>query len=86
MMPEAPEPVDRANTLLEPCSAHLLTGMNGTLGLITIRTPTTTLTVQLPKADILAWGLMIMELGDSMPEGSSLLVATPASAVTLLRP
>jgi hypothetical protein len=75
--PGAPLPpcVDEANTLLAPGPAALNTGRNGALGLFTIRTPTTTLTVQLPKADLLAWAAMLKELGDSMEDGSSLLAA-----------
>jgi hypothetical protein len=89
MMPVTPDaglpaPVDLANDLLAAGPAYLLTGMNGTMGVITIRTPTTTLTVQLPKADVLAWGRMVLELGESMDAGSSLLIASPGNA--LFRP
>jgi hypothetical protein len=81
-----PDPVDVSNGLLAPSPAHLLTAVKDDegLGLITIRTPTTTLTVHLPKADVLAWGHIIIELGDSMTEGSALLVATPNTM--LIRP
>jgi hypothetical protein len=87
-MPAAPDAglppvVDEANTLLAPGPAQLFTGVSGALGVLTVRTPTTTLTLQLPKADILAWAGLIRELGDSLG-GSGLLVATPANA--LLRP
>jgi hypothetical protein len=87
-MPAAPDaglppPVDAANTLLAPGPATMCTAVNGALGVLTFRTPTTTLTIQLPKADILAWAGLIRELGDSLG-GSGLLVATPANV--LLRP
>jgi hypothetical protein len=78
-----PAPVDLANTLLQPGPAVMCTGVNGALGVLTFRTPTTTLTIQLPKADILAWAGLIKDLGDSLG-GSGLLVATPANV--LLRP
>jgi hypothetical protein len=85
MTPEGLPPViDLANTLLAPGTAHLLTGINGQLGVITIRTSTATVTVQLPKADVLAWAGLLKELGDSMTAGSGLLVATTPSV--LLRP
>jgi hypothetical protein len=82
-MPPAvmPDPVDVANTLLAPGPATLTTGINGQMGLITIRTPTTTLTVQLPKADMLSWGKMITELGEQMTGGSPLLVAAPGTVL-----
>jgi len=87
-----PALVDTANGLLAPGEAHLLTGVYSPdaaaagapdTGIITIRTPTTTLTIQLPKAQVLAWGKMITEMGESMRGGSVLLVATPG---TLIRP
>lgn len=83
--PALPCVVDPANDLLAAGgAASLLTGMNGPdIGIITIRTPTTTLTIQLPKAQVLAWGKMITEMGESMRGGSVLLVATPG---TLIRP
>ena len=89
MMPSTPGAglppvVDEANTHLAAGPASLYTGMNATMGVLTIRTPTTTLTVQLPKADILAWGRMIIELGESMEGGSALLAASPRNV--LLRP
>lgn len=80
---EMPPVVDEGNALLAPGPATLTTGMNGSMGLITIRTPTTTLTVQLPKADVLSWGTMIVELGDSMEGGSALLIATPGTRLIL---
>ena len=78
--------VDPANSFLSmpPGPAELLTGMEGVaVGVLTIRTPTTTLTVKLPKNQVLAWGKMITELGEEL-EGSGLLVATRKN--TLLRP
>ena len=83
--PALPCVVDPANDLLASGgAASLLTGMNGPdIGIITIRTPTTTLTVQLPRGQVLAWGAMITELGEELG-GSGLLVATRKSA--LLRP
>jgi hypothetical protein len=76
--------VDEANTLLAAGPATMVTGRNGPLGLFTIRTPTTTLTIQLPRADILAWAGLLRELGDSMEDRSPLLVASPNTV--LLRP
>jgi len=83
--PALPCVVDPANDLLAAGgAATLLTGMNEhEVGIITIRTPTTTLTVQLPRGQVLAWGAMITELGEELG-GSGLLVATRKSA--LLRP
>jgi hypothetical protein len=88
MMPDQALPciVDAANSLLSmpPGPAELLTGTEGpVVGVLTIRTPTTTLTVKLPREQVLAWGQMITELGQEL-EGSRLLVATPRN--TLLRP
>jgi hypothetical protein len=77
--------VDEANTLLAPGPATMVTGRNGPMGLFTIRTTTATLTIQLPRADILAWAGLLKELGDSMEDSSPLLVAGPG-AVQLLRP
>lgn len=82
--PGGPPCVDEANSLLAPGPAMLLTGNNGELGVITIRTPTGTTTVQLPKADVIAWGKVICELGESMRSGPQLLIARPPSG--LLRP
>jgi hypothetical protein len=86
MTPDAglPPPVDMANDLLAPGPAQLLTAFNGpATGVITIRTPTTTCTVQLPKSQVLAWAGLLKELGDEL-EGSGLLVASPRN--TLFRP
>jgi hypothetical protein len=80
-----PPPVDEANPLLAPGPAMLITGASSTgAGIITIRTPTTTLTVQLPRAQVLAWGKMITELGEGMG-GSGLLAAVPVMP-GLIRP
>jgi hypothetical protein len=79
-----PAPVDEANALLAPGPCTMATAVHGDLGVLTFRTPTTTLTLQLPKADILAWARLIRELGDSMAGGSGLLVARPSGV--LLRP
>jgi hypothetical protein len=76
----APAPVDLANALLQPGPAQMSTAVNGALGVLTFRTPTTTLTIQLPKADLLAWAGLIRELGDSLG-GGSLLIARPGSVV-----
>ncbi len=86
MTPDAglPPVVDEANTHLAAGPSSLYTGMNGTMGVLTIRTSTATVTVQLPKADVLAWGRMVLELGESMDSGSALLVASPHN--TLFRP
>ena len=83
MMPEPvlPAVVDLANDLLAPGPAQCYTGLNGEMGVLTFRTPTTTLTIQLPKADIIAWGKMIVSLGESMQGGSALLVATPRTGL-----
>jgi len=81
---DLPPVVDLANDLLAPGPAYLATGINGTMGVITIRTSTATLTVQLPKADVLAWAGLIRELGDSLGSGSGLIAATPSSV--LIRP
>jgi hypothetical protein len=89
--PDMPALVDTANEWLAPGPASLSVGIRspdaGThapdTGILTIRTSTATLTVQLPREQVLAWGRMITELGDSMRGGSVLLVATPG---TLLRP
>ena len=83
--PALPCIVDEANILLTPGRpAECLTGTNGPgVGVITIRTETTTLTVQLPRSQVLAWGAMITELGEAL-EGTGLLVATRKTA--LIRP
>jgi hypothetical protein len=85
-MPDAglPPPVDEGNALLAPGPATMATAVNGALGVLTFRTTTATLTIQLPKADLLAWAGLIRELGDSMDTGSALLVASRSNV--LLRP
>lgn len=80
---ETESAVDVANTLLAPGPATMVIGRHGNMGLFTIRTPTTTLTIQLPKADILAWAMLLRELGDSMEGGSPLLVASPNTKLIL---
>lgn len=71
---------DAGNPLLDRAAVRLETGSletpDGTLGIITIRTPTTTLTVFLPAEDIRSWTGVLAELGDQV-NGTSLIRPAP---------
>lgn len=62
--------LDAGNPLLGPCAARLETGtlaVSGSqLGVVTIRTASTTLTVLLKAADVKVWAKLLTGLGDSM--------------------
>lgn len=74
-----PPPFDAANDLLGPAPANLTTALleipgGQRLG-VTVRTPTTTLTVMLTKADAVLWAKLITEAAGRM-SGSGLVAAT----------
>lgn len=78
MTQPAPPPVDPGNGLLSETPAQLFTsliqGPGGQRMALTIRTPSTTLTVMLAKQDADAWARMIKQVADAM-SGSGLIVA-----------
>lgn len=70
------EPFDRGNQLISEQPGQLLVGRaglpQGQRLVLTIRTPTTTLTLLLSKADALAWGKQVTDEAGKM---SGLIVA-----------
>lgn len=78
--PQAPVLVDPGNPLLGKSSCRLETGAieapGETLGVITVRTPTTTLTVFLSPADVRNWAGLLDGLARQL-SGSGLVQASP---------
>lgn len=78
MTQPAPPPVDPGNQLLVESPAQITTALMQTpMGqrlTLTIRTPTTTLTVLLAKEDAINWAGMLGQAAKSM-SGSGLIVA-----------
>lgn len=78
--PQAPVLVDTGNTLLSRTDFQLSTGSieapGGTLGVLTIRTPSTTLTLFLPGKDVKEWAGMLDDLAAQL-DGTGLVKATP---------
>jgi hypothetical protein len=76
--PDAPPPVDPGNQLLAETSAQLTTGLIQTPAgqrlALTIRTPSTTLTVLLQQGDARAWAAGILGAANQM-SSSGLIVA-----------
>jgi hypothetical protein len=79
-MTTPPRPfVDMANPMLTQVPAQLDTGSVGTpsgkLGVLTIRTASTTLTVFLTQDDLRTWSGLLTGLADQL--GGSIVVASP---------
>ena len=78
--PQQPPIVDPGNTLLTQTPAQLVTGFvqtpNGQLSVLTIRTPTTTLTVMLNGQDIKTWAKALGVMA-SNSSGNGLVTGKP---------
>jgi hypothetical protein len=78
--PQAPVLVDAGNPLLSRTDCQLDTGSietpDHTLGVITVRTPSTTLTVFLPAQDVKQWQEALGQLAGQLDSGG-LVKASP---------
>lgn len=76
--PQQPQPVDQANTLLAETPSQLMTALieypQGQRLALTIRTPSTTLTVLLSPADAKAWAGALSQAAGQMSQ-SGLIIA-----------
>jgi len=83
-MTTPPPPLyDTGNTMIAPVPVQLhtgdISGPAGKLGVVTIRTATTTLTVFLQPGELREWSQMLAGLADSMASG--LTVASAADVM-----
>lgn len=78
----SPPFIDAGNPLLKASPAQLETGTIGHLGAVTVRTPTTTLTVLLNAGDVKTWAAVLAGLAATM-SGSGLSVVSAADGARL---
>lgn len=86
MTQPAPALYDAGNPLLAQVQARLDTGTiettAGTVGILTVRTPSTTLTVLLSAADLRSWADLVSGLADQVG-GGTVVAATPLDIAAL---
>jgi hypothetical protein len=90
MTPDAAAPpvlIDTGNPLLGPCASQLSAGLMqtaaGQTGLMTVRTPSTTLTVEVTREQALGWSRILASLAGQLSDSG---LITVAGGVAVTRP